>query len=189
MFYAKEAAGGEQRGLFLSRRERRQRQEKNLRRNVLLSLTMAMGLTLPQQAEASEIITKDGANVASGSGVHNIYAQDINGDLAISRYQKFNLTAGDIANLFFRKNGGADVSTLANFVNAKIDINGTVNAIRGGKIGGHLLFLSPNGIAVGASGVINAGQFTGIVPAKIDFDKDRFFVAGKYWQPFGRAGR
>lgn len=171
MFYAKEAAGSEQRGLFLSRRERRQRQEKNLRRSVLLSLTMAMGLTLPQQAEASEIIAKDGANVASGSGVHNIYAQDINGDLAISRYQKFNLTAGDIANLFFRKNGGADVSTLANFVNAKIDINGTVNAIRGGKIGGHLLFLSPNGIAVGASGVINAGQFTGLVMNSEDFRK------------------
>ena len=33
------------------------------------------------------------------------------------------------------------------------------------------MFLSPDGIAVGSSGVINAGQFTGIVPNKVDFDK------------------
>lgn len=32
-------------------------------------------------------------------------------------------------------------------------------------------FLSPNGIAVGAKGIINAGSFTGIVPTQTNFDK------------------
>lgn len=63
------------------------------------------------------------------------------------------------------------LQTLANLVDNKININGTVNALRDGKIGGNLYFLSPNGIAVGASGVINAGSFTGMSVDKSYFDK------------------
>ena len=62
-------------------------------------------------------------------------------------------------------------STLANLVNNRVTINGIVNAVKGGAIDGHLIFLSPNGIAVGSSGVINAGQFTGIVPTPEAFNK------------------
>ena len=73
---------------------------------------------------------------------------------------------GHIANIQFDK-----LQTVANLVDNKISINGTVNALRDGKIGGNLYFLSPNGIAVGASGVINAGVFTGAAVDKSYFDK------------------
>ena len=63
------------------------------------------------------------------------------------------------------------LNTLANLVDNKISINGVVNALRDGKIGGNLYFVSPNGIAVGSTGVINAGSFTGIAADKEYFDK------------------
>ena len=43
---------------------------------------------------------------------------------------------------------------------SRIDINGTVNAIRDNKVGGNLYFLSKDGMVVGANGVVNAGSLT-----------------------------
>jgi hypothetical protein len=41
---------------------------------------------------------------------------------------------------------------------------GIVNAVQNGKIGGDLRFISPQGIAVSSTGVINAGQVGMVVP-------------------------
>ena len=45
-------------------------------------------------------------------------------------------------------------ANLVNVVNSKIDIDGTVNAIRNNRIGGNLYFLSSDGMAVSSGGVI-----------------------------------
>ncbi|MBQ8697807.1 MAG: leukotoxin LktA family filamentous adhesin, partial [Schwartzia sp.] len=138
-------------------------------RLVLASLAMAAGIfAYPFGAEASTITPKDASDAAKiqqAGNVYNIDPQKVNGDFAYNRFSAFSLDAGHIANLKF---GGADA--LANLVKSRIDINGTVNAIKGNAIDGHLYFLSPEGIAVGATGVINAGQFTGIVPTQTAFD-------------------
>ena len=63
------------------------------------------------------------------------------------------------------------VEHLVNLVNAKIDIQGTVNAVQGKTIGGHLIFASPQGIVIGKTGVINAGQFSAMVPSSTHFNK------------------
>ena len=47
---------------------------------------------------------------------------------------------------------------LVNFVDNKISVNGTVNALKGSKVGGNLYFVSPKGMIVGKTGVINAGM-------------------------------
>ena len=83
------------------------------------------------------------------------------GKTAINQFAHFELDKGNIANLHLEKAG-----TLVNFVDSKASINGIVNAVKDNKIGGNLYFLSPNGIAVGASGVINAGQVGLITPHK-----------------------
>ena len=133
------------------------------------SLAMAAGIfAYPFVVEATTITPKD-ANDASKiqrtGNVYNIDPQKSSGNFAYNRFSAFSLDAGNIANLKF---GSADL--LANLVNSKININGIVNGIKDGKINGHLMFLSPEGIAVGKFGVINAGQFTGIVPTKTAFD-------------------
>ncbi len=145
--------------------------QKRQQNKMLKSLALAVGfMAYPYGlGEATEIVPKnpgDAGKIAHSGNVYSISPQAENGTFAYNRFDKFNLSSGEIANLLF-----GNSSTLANLVNNKINIEGIVNGIKGGQINGHLIFLSPEGIAVGASGVINAGQFTGIVPAKVDFDK------------------
>ena len=137
-------------------------------RLLLASLVMAAGVfAYPFDLGEAAIVRENGTVLDASGLVHNIDPEKVvSNDFAYNRFKEFDLNQGHIANLSF---GGA--STLANLVNKQININGIVNAVKDGKIGGHLVFLSPEGIAVGSSGVINAGQFTGIVPNKVDFDK------------------
>ncbi len=149
-------------------------------RSFLLGLTAAGLIAAPSTLNASEITGLNGKSMITVSEkVHNLYAQDIysskaTGSVGVSRYGKFNVTAGDIANLHFNKKGGTfSADSLVNLVNKRINIEGTVNALKGNRIGGHLYFLSPEGMAVSKSGVINAGQFTAVVPSTDLFKKLR----------------
>lgn len=87
------------------------------------------------------------------------------GSTAVNQFAKFELDKGNIANLQLEQ-----ANTLVNFVDSKANINGIVNAVKENKIGGNLYFLSPNGIAVGADGVINAGKVGMIVPNQQVYD-------------------
>ena len=63
-----------------------------------------------------------------------------------------------------REGGGYSRLVWINLVDSRADINGIVNAVRDGTIGGNLYFISSQGIAVGAEGVINAGKIGLIAP-------------------------
>ena len=137
----------------------------------LLGLATATLMASPLAATASEITGLDGKSLITATDkTHNLYAQQINfsnatGKVGVSKYGKFHVTSGDVANLHFNQKGGTVYAdSLVNLVNNKINIEGTVNALKENRIGGHLYFLSPQGMAVSSSGVINAGQFTAIVP-------------------------
>ena len=82
------------------------------------------------------------------------------------------MDANNIANMYFNTKGGsgADAANLVNFVNSRIDINGTVNAIQNSQIGGNLFFLSKDGMAVGKSGVINTGSLYVMTPVERIYD-------------------
>ena len=143
-------------------------------RRILASLTMAAGLLaypFGVGEAATEIVRKDGTGpaIAPNGNIYNIEPEGISNNFAYNRFEKFNLDQGHIANLQFQK-GSQSADALANLVNSKVNIDGIVNGVKGGAINGHLIFLSPNGIAIGANGVINAGQFTGIVPTQAAFD-------------------
>ncbi len=119
------------------------------------STTQAQNITKTNPSKAGTI-TVDGkvTNITPDRTVNG-------GKTAINQFAKFELDSGNIANLHLQK-----ANTLVNFVDSKASINGIVNAVKDNKIGGNLYFLSPNGIAVGSSGVINAGQVGLIVPTK-----------------------
>ena len=98
---------------------------------------------------------------ANATETAHIYAEQASGTVGLNRFTKFDVGANQIANLYFQTGANAPIfNTLVNTVENKINISGTVNAIRNNKIGGNLYFISPEGMVVGAGGVINAGSLT-----------------------------
>ncbi|MDR3050004.1 MAG: leukotoxin LktA family filamentous adhesin, partial [Elusimicrobiota bacterium] len=76
----------------------------------------------------------------------------------------FDLANGDKANLILPSN----TDNLVNMVtgNNKSFIDGTLNAYKNGKIGGNVFFLNPNGIIIGATGIVNVGALTLATPTR-----------------------
>nr|WP_304082417.1 leukotoxin LktA family filamentous adhesin [Mitsuokella multacida] len=143
------------------------RTEENQLTHKVLSALLAAGLVMSPTAVDASVITDTNKTYApTNEGIYNIYAQKRHDKIAINEFEKFQLDANHIANLYFRtQDGKIDAENLLNFVNTRIDINGTLNAIKNGKIGGNLFFLSPEGMAVGKSGVINTGALYVMAPA------------------------
>ena len=125
----------------------------------------------PVAALASTITRTDGGpNVSFNNGVADVFAGKVVGDVAINQFKEFQLDANNIANMYFGTNKDGNAGNLVNFVDSRIDINGTVNAIQNKKIGGNLFFFSSDGMAVGKTGVINAGALYVATPTKTAFD-------------------
>ena len=147
----------------------------DLSRQVLMALTAAGFFMTPFSAYASAITpanTTHSSTVVSNGNVHTVYVQEANGTVGRNRFTDFRLDQGNIANMRFNQlNKDQSVNHLVNLVRNKIDINGTVNAVKGGVIDGHLIFASPEGIVIGKTGVINAGQFSAMVPGSAHFNK------------------
>lgn len=144
-----------------------QKHDLDLARKVLTAVTAFSFIGNPFGALASEIVRVDDGLTEQKGNVHNIYAGQIVGNsTAVNRFDKFNVTASDIANMYFQQKGGAVQDNLVNFVNSRIDVAGTVNAIKGNEIGGNLFFLSSSGMAVTGSGVINAGSLYVMTPTQ-----------------------
>ena len=57
-------------------------------------------------------------------------------------------------------------SKFVNLVDNQVNINGIVNTVKNNAFyNGHAIFVSPNGIIVGASGVLNVGSLTIATPS------------------------
>lgn len=138
----------------------------------IVSAVTAIGFVMqPVAALASTITRTDGGpNVSFNNGVADVFAGKVVGDVAINQFKEFQLDANNIANMYFGVDKDGNAGNLVNFVDSRIDINGTVNAIQNKKIGGNLFFFSSDGMAVGKTGVINAGALYVATPTKTAFD-------------------
>ena len=138
----------------------------------VVSAVTAIGFVLqPVAALASTITRADAPNTNLATGpVTNIFAEKVVGNVAINQFKEFQLDANNIANMYFGVDKDGNAGNLVNFVDSRIDINGTVNAIQNKKIGGNLFFFSSDGMAVGKTGVINAGALYVATPTKTAFD-------------------
>ena len=118
------------------------------------------------------------AGVVSGWGSTTVTADQANkvlnvttskyvndGKTGINKFREFTVNADQIANLQFGTS-----QQLLNLVNAKIEIDGVVNAVKNNKIGGDLYFVSPVGMVVGTTGVINAGSLTTTITTQDQFN-------------------
>ena len=141
----------------------------------VVSAVTAIGFVMqPVAALASTITRTDGGPAVNfnNNGVADIFAsQVVNKNVAINKFAEFKLDANNIANMYFGVDKDGNAGNLVNFVDSRIDINGTVNAIQNKKIGGNLFFFSSDGMAVGKTGVINAGALYVATPTSTKFDE------------------
>lgn len=136
-----------------------------MRKSKIITFAVAVALTA-QAAFATNI-----SNVSGVNGVFNINPEVANGDTGFRQYENFYLSKNDIANLIF-KYGNRDISKFVNLVDGKVNIQGIVNTMRDGNFyNGHAIFISPNGMVVGESGVLNVGSLSVLTPSTSTYDK------------------
>ena len=152
--------------MSISRKFRRSKSKYTLSQKIISAVTAAGFIMQPFTAFAGEIIKHNNPNTnLINDKVANIWADRVVDKTAVNVFNKFNLSQNEIANMYFGQTQAShDADNLVNFVNDRIDINGTVNAIKGSEIGGNLFFLSKEGMAVGKSGVINTGSLYVMTP-------------------------
>ena len=94
--------------------------------------------------------------VVKNGNVYNITNQKVNDNYsALNKFTNFELGQDSIANLQL-----GNAKRQINLVDNKVVIDGVLNSFKDGKIGGDVFFFSDNGIAVGATGVVNVGSLT-----------------------------
>ncbi|MBR1648384.1 MAG: leukotoxin LktA family filamentous adhesin, partial [Alphaproteobacteria bacterium] len=122
-------------------------------------MTVSFGGT----AQASDIT---GITPTNGN-TYNIEALKVSGSTGFREYNNFTLDDGDIANLIYK----IGYDKFVNLVNNQVNINGIVNTMRDNNFfNGHAIFVSPNGVVIGASGVLNVGSLTLATPSQSKFD-------------------
>lgn len=160
--------------LYKNRHRNTGPKQDKLSRKILAACLSASFVSQPMAVLASSITKGDGTAYTPSSNVFHIYAQKMTADskTGVNRFQTYQLDAGNIANMYFNQEGkSVYADNLVNLVGSKIDIGGTVNALKNNQIGGNLFFLSSQGMAVSKGGVINAGSLTVLTPTQSDFDK------------------
>ena len=149
-----------------------QKNAKNVKLAVsALTLCLVAPNALLNQAQAG-MITGVAPEMVGGNKVYNIDPTVNNGDIGFRIYEYFKLNKDEVANLIFKYNG-KDISKFVNLVDNQIDINGLVNSVNadGSFNNGHVMFVSPNGMVVGASGVLNLGSLTVLTPEYNNYKK------------------
>ena len=123
---------------------------------LLIAIMFVASASMTPTAISSEI-----SGVTPTGNTFNITPEKFNGDSGYRSYAKFNLDAGDVANLDFINN----INRFVNLVDNQVQINGLVNTVRNGAFhNGEAVFVSPNGMIVGPSGVLNVGALSVYTP-------------------------
>ncbi len=136
---------------------------------ILFGGTLLASTAMPSWAAAQNIEKVNGEKF--NNQVNQIYADKLVNSTAVNAFKNFELDAGRIANMHMGTAANPNAAgSLVNFVNNQVSISGTVNAVKNGGIGGNLYFLSPNGVVVSSSGIINAGSVHLLAPSQSEYN-------------------
>lgn len=143
-------------------------------------LLIAAVATVLSVSCANAASTIDG--VTGINGTFNIEPAKINGEVGYRQYNDFTVGKGDVANLIFKYQNTKDINTFINLVQNGVNVNGILNTMRDGNFyNGHAVFISPNGLTVGASGVLNVGSLSVTTPTTDAYNKLLTeYAAGNY---------
>ena len=146
--------------------------QNGLARQIISAVTALGIFANPLTAAAQITAGADFTKVTTKDNVTDIATTKIIERTGVNVFNEFKLDANKIANMYFGDKANSNqADKLVNFVNSRIDINGTVNAVQNSKISGSLYFLSKDGMAVGSSGVINTGALFTATPTAQTMDK------------------
>jgi len=114
---------------------------------------------------AQQIIT-DGntrTRLDINNNVTDITTSTVRGSNAFNSFSKFDVYDGNVVNLHL-PNGTSNLLNLVHDYTTTID--GVLNSVKNGRLGGNVFFANPHGIVVGAGGTINVGSLTAVTPTK-----------------------
>lgn len=105
-----------------------------------------------------------GADITNNGNNWDIRPGFTHGSTDFGHFDQFNLSQGDIANLI----NSIGINKFVALVNNQVNINGLLNILNSNGVfsNGHAVFVSPNGIVIGASGVLNVGALSLITPSQ-----------------------
>ena len=169
--------------------------KSNKRNKRVLILAVSSILALQQAVVApsfgidSSIIDAGGNKLSPNgqNGSFNIRPDAFKDDIGFKRFQEFVLGNKDVANFIFKwyneehlgtpdlKLSEGDISKFVTLIDGKAEIHGIINALNGlnGQLkpDGQLVFVAPNGLVVGSSGVLNVGSLSVLTPTQEDYNK------------------
>ena len=152
--------------------ERKIKRDRYLTKEKTVALMATLGFIVNSlTANATKITagSTGGTTITNKDGVYDIETTNKKGNNAFNHFNQFELSPNNIANMYFGTKQDNSAENLFNFVDSRIEVNGTINAIKNNKIGGNLYFLSSDGMVVGNTGTINTGSLHVITPSKNDY--------------------
>lgn len=148
----------------------------------LFIATVAVALSVSSAFAVSDITGITGVAGNGTSGSFDITPEKVNTNVGYRKYDNFTLGEGDIANLIYKYGTSKEIETFVNLVQNGVNINGILNTMRDGNFyNGRAIFISPNGLTVGASGVLNVGSLGVITPTDDAYNNmKKEYAAGNY---------
>ena len=117
------------------------------------------------------MITPDGrtqTTVNVNGHVYDVTTSTVSGKNAFNSFSNFDVYKGTTVNLYLP---GSTLNLINLVRDGKTNIDGILNSIKNGKIGGNVFILNPHGIAIGKSGVVNVGSLMLSTPNKEFMDQ------------------
>ncbi|MCP4651988.1 MAG: leukotoxin LktA family filamentous adhesin, partial [Candidatus Omnitrophica bacterium] len=136
---------------------------KKLRR--VVSSFVLVCFLINQSGFSQQIVVdnKTRTTVTVSGNVTDVRTGTIRGSNAFNSFSSFDVYKNNVVNLHLPDS----TPNLINLVHDKIsNINGILNSIKNGSIGGNVFMLNPYGVMVGKDGVVNVGSITAMTPTK-----------------------
>ncbi len=132
------------------------RSPQRLHQLSLTAVAMMIQAAFTPQVRAQGILIDGRTQTVVGKvgNVSTVTTSTVSGSSGFNSFSSFQVGQGTTANLVL-PNGA---TTLVNIVSSQVSIDGVVNSIKNGGIGGRVYFASSQGFIVGANGVINTGS-------------------------------
>ena len=117
---------------------------------------------------------KTQTSLSSHNNITDVSTSTVRGNTGFNSFSTFNVDLNDVVNLHLP----GVTTNLMNLVHSeRTTINGILNSIKNGQIGGNVYFANPHGIIVGGQGVVNVGALTLMTPTQ-SFMDNFFDVSG-----------
>ncbi len=117
------------------------------------------------------MITPDGrtqTTVNVNGHVYDVTTSTVSGQNAFNSFSNFDVYQGTTVNLYLP---GSTLNLINLVRDKKTNIDGILNSIKNGQIGGNVFILNPHGVAIGQNGVVNVGSLMLSTPNKEFMDQ------------------